>query len=294
MINGTNFMSNNKNTIVTSIYQLRYDPVRGGEVYKNFPLLTETIRALFYDDYNYVIYTDQNSCDQYQLKDVFSGPNITIKIKELNSPEFIEQVEPTRLKRVADGEIWERLYAVVGYTEVILNKLDNILEVSKETNGNVIWLDAGLFGTSCDNAWRDLMKDKFVHCKNFLDKIFEKVEQYGFIATKGNNIVVNYEVRERLQQITNADVNIIPGCLFGGNTQKNIEILTGFRDINLNYVQKYGQLVSEQELLSVMTNNKDVKFFEFDDWNDLQKAFLKILDVYDENTYGVTDITHYK
>jgi hypothetical protein len=43
-----------------------------------------------------------------------------------------------------------------------------------------------------------------------------------------------------------------------------------------------------------MMNNKDVKFYEFGDWNDLQKAFLKILDVYDENTYGITDITHYK
>jgi hypothetical protein len=211
-------MSNNRNTIVTSIYQLRYDPVRGGEVYKNFPLLTETIRALFYDEYDYVIYTDKNSCDQFQLRELFPQSNITIKIKELNSPDFINTIEPTRIKRVAEGEIWERLYAVVGYTEVVLNKLDNILEVSKETNGdNVIWLDAGLFGTSCDNAWRDLMKDKFVHNKNFLDKIFEKIDEYGFIATKGNNIVVNYEVRERLQELANANVNIIPGCLFGGN-----------------------------------------------------------------------------
>ncbi len=31
---------------------------------------------------------------------------------------------------------------------------------------------------------------------------------------------------------------------------------------------------------------KLVKFYEFNDWDDLQKAFLKIMDVYDETIYN--------
>jgi hypothetical protein len=43
---------------------------------------------------------------------------------------------------------------------------------------------------------------------------------------------------------------------------------------------------SEQELLFLLTNNKNVKFFEFNDWDDLQRGVLKVLDIYDESKYN--------
>ena len=74
--------------IVTSIYELNYENLRGGGVYKGFQLLTETIRALIFDEYNYVIYTDKYTYDKHNLSEVFKHPNITIKFQELNS-EFL-------------------------------------------------------------------------------------------------------------------------------------------------------------------------------------------------------------
>ena len=76
--------------IVTSIYELNYENLRGGGVYKGFHLLTETIRALIFDEYEYVIYTNKHTYDKHHLSEVFNRPNITIKIQELNS-EFIQQ-----------------------------------------------------------------------------------------------------------------------------------------------------------------------------------------------------------
>ena len=64
-----------------------------------------------------------------------------------------------------------------------------IEELQKEES--VIWLDAGLFGTSCSNAWRDYMRRIIYGKKIFLEKIFEKVEKHRFICTKGNNIIIN-------------------------------------------------------------------------------------------------------
>ena len=48
----------------------------------------------------------------------------------------------------------------------------------------------------------------------------------------------------------------------------------------------YQELISEQEILSILTDKKEVKFYDFNDWDDLQKAFLKIMDVYNETIYN--------
>ena len=232
---------------------------------------------------------EANTCNKHEIKThpVFNKPNVEIRFKELNSDFCLKNIEPIRKKMIDSGEIWERLYSVVNYTEVILNKLDHVLEVSKEENvKNLIWLDAGLFGTSCNNAWRDMLKDRFVHFQKFLDKIFEKIEQYGFICTKGQYIATNYEVKDRITQLFDLnDFFIIPGCLFGGKKEIVKDIFSNYLDLYTKYIQTHNQLISEQELLCVLVNNKDVKFFEFHDWDDLQKAFLKIMDDYREEEY---------
>ena len=71
--------------IITSIYDLRYEDGRGGMRYKSFPLLTQTIQNLIFDEYEYVIYTDKHTYDTFSLGDVFNQQNVVIKIEELNS-----------------------------------------------------------------------------------------------------------------------------------------------------------------------------------------------------------------
>jgi hypothetical protein len=263
--------------IVTSIYELNYENLRGGGVYKGFQLLTETIRALIFDEFNYVIYTDKYTYDKHNLSEVFKHPNITIKFQELNSDFYTTKINPIRQDRFSKGEIYDRIYAVSNYMEVILNKIKHIVDESNLSNedDSVIWLDSGLFGTSCHNAWRDYIKT-IVYDKFFLDKIFEKVDENGFIATKGKEILINYELKDRIALMCDegSDINIIPGCLFGGKVKNNLDLLSNYENLYLEYITKNNELVSEQELLFMLTNNKNVKFFEFGDWLDLQKAFF--------------------
>ena len=277
-------MTNGTNTIVTSMYELRYIEERGGMVYKSFPLLIETIKALIFPEYNYVIYTNKETYDKYSINKTFNAPNITIKIEELNSEYYLEKVNPIRQSNVDRGEIYERMYSVKNYIEVIHNKFKFLLN---ETNseGNVLWLDAGLFGTSCHDGWRDYMRDNLVYYKNFLDKIFEKIDLFGFIALRGNGVTINYEVQDRINKMAGGPVKILPGGLFGGSKLRVKGLLSNHSEVFNTYINDFNQLISEQETLSILTYNKDVKFYDFNDWTDLQKGFLQILDLYDESKY---------
>lgn len=277
MIDGTN-------TVVTSIYELRYIQERGNMVYKSFPLLTETIRALIFPEYNYIIYTDEFTNQKHSITEVFNFPNVTIKIEELNSNYYLKELNPIRKLNVEKGEIYERIYSVENYIEVIHNKFKYLLNESN-SKGNIIWIDAGLFGTSCHDGWRDYMRDNLVYSKNFLDKIFEKINEYGFIALKGNGVQINYEVQNRIDQIAGGTLKVLPGGLFGGEKSRVVELLSKHSEVFNAYVSKYKQLISEQEVLSILTYNKNVQFFEFNDWTDLQRGFLKIMDLYDESKY---------
>jgi len=277
-------MTNGTNTIVTSMYELRYIEERGGMVYKSFPLLIETIKALIFPEYNYVIYTNTETYEKYSISKTFDTSNVTIKIEELNSDYYLEKINPIREVNVEKGEIYERIYSVKNYIEVINNKFKFLLNESN-SEGNVIWLDAGLFGTSCHDRWRDYMKDNLVHSKYFLDKIFEKVENHQFFVLRGNDVIINYEVQDRINQMAGGPVKIIPGGLFGGTKSKVKELLSNHLEVFNQYIDEYKLLISEQETLSILTYNKDVKFFEFNDWTDLQKGFLEIMDLYDESKY---------
>lgn len=277
-------MTNGTNTIVTSMYELRYIEERGGMVYKSFPLLIETIKALIFPEYNYVIYTNKETYEKYSIDKTFNDSNITIKLEELNSDYYLQKVNPVRQSNVDRGEIYERMYSVKNYIEVIHNKFKFLLNES-EGEGNLIWLDAGLFGTSCHDRWRDYMRDNLVYSKNFLDKIFEKVDTYKFFALRGNGVTINYEVQDRINQMSGGPVKILPGGLFGGTKSKIKELLSNHTEVFNEYIDNNNQLISEQETLSILTYNKDVKFFDFSDWTDLQRGFLQILDLYDESKY---------
>jgi beta-galactosidase beta subunit len=102
---------------------------------------------------------------------------------------------------------------------------------------------------------------------------------------RGNGVIINYEVQDRINKMAGGSVKIIPGGLFGGTKSKVKELLSNHSEVFNQYIDDFKLLISEQETLSVLTYNKDVKFFDFNDWTDLQKGFLEIMDLYDESKY---------
>jgi hypothetical protein len=269
--------------IITSIYDLRYEDGRGGMRYKSFPLLAQTIQNIIFDEYEYVIYTDKHTYDTFSLGDVFNQQNVVIKIEELDSEYYLNTINPIRETKFNEGEIYDRIYCVKNYIEVILNKIKFLLSESEE-NKNVVWLDAGLFGTSCHDGWRDYM-NVLAHSKLFLDKINEKIDEYGFISLRGESIQINYELRDRMNAIYNTDFKLIPGALFGGNKENIQKVLSDYLNIFDLYLKTYSGLISEQEVLAILTHRNNTKFFNFGDWNDFQRGILEIMDKLDTEKY---------
>ena len=72
---------------------------------------------------------------------------------------------------------------------------------------------------------------------------------------------------------------IVPACLFGGNSNLVIEYLSNYKGVVDKLVGILNDYTSEQEILFLMLHDKPVKFFDFDDWDDLQKGVLKIMDL---------------
>jgi hypothetical protein len=275
----------NGTKIISAIYELKYVEGINSERYKNFPLLVATIKNIIYPEYRYVIYTDQNSYDKFNLKYEFNFPNVEFKFKELNTSETCELIDRIRTQELSGGINYDRIYCVNNYLEVVLNKLQFLIDGSHDCD-NIFWIDAGLIGTSCHDGWRDYMAP-LINSKNFLDKVVDKINQHGFIHLKGNSIVMNYETVAKFNDLFGVELKVVPGCLFGGTSEKVRHILDGYLDIFNQYLTTHNQLISEQEVLTAITGKHldECHAFEFGDWLDLQRAFLDILDIYDETKY---------
>ena len=255
--------------IVTAIYELNYVNERSGQIYKPFPLLTKTINEIIFDEHEYVIYTDIKTYQKYNFQNIYNKPNVKIKLQELNSEFYNSKLNPIRKNMLSKNELYDRIYTVNNYIEVIFNKLKFLIDESK--NGeNTVWIDSGLFGTSCHDGWRDYMC-KICHTEEFLKKINEKINTHGFICLKGNDIQINYLVKENIKNLFNKDIKITPGGLFGGTNEMINKLLKNYQSIIDSYILRYNDLLSEQEILSILTYNESVKFFEFGDWLDLQR-----------------------
>jgi hypothetical protein len=274
--------------IVTSVYELNYEDGRGGMIYKSYPLLTQTLRNIIFEGFEYVIYTNQYTYNKYRMFDQFNLPNVTIKFKELNSDYYTQNINPIRSLNFSNGEIYDRIYSVKNYIEVIFNKLQFLLDESEEGK-NVVWIDSGLFGTSCHDRWRDYI-NVFAHTKLFLEKINEKINENGFICLRGESIQVNYELKDVLVNMFKTDFRLVPGGLFGGSNEKVKQILSNYLSIFETYYQTTNKLISEQEVLSILTHSNDVKFFNFGDWLDLQKSILDLMDLLDIEKYKTDEM----
>jgi len=273
--------------IITSVYELNYEDTRGGSVYKSYPLLTQTLRNIIFEGFEYVIYTNQYTYDKYGLGTQFNQPNVTIKFHELDSNEYINNVNPIRNLNFSNGDIYDRIYSVKNYVEVIFNKLQFLLNEC-EDNKNVVWIDSGLFGTSCHDSWRDYI-NVFAHSKLFLDKINEKITEHGFICLRGESIQINYELKDVLVNMFNTDFNLVVGGLFGGTTEEVKKVLSNYSSVFEEYYQSTNKLISEQEVLSILTHTNNVKFFNFGDWLDLQKSILEIMDLLNIEKYKIDE-----
>jgi hypothetical protein len=274
-----------KNKIVTSIYDLNYINERGGMIYKSFDLLTLTFRNVIFSDYDYIIYTDHRTYNNHNFSDFFERPNVTIKFLELNGDLYNELINPLRLKKIQSGDIWDRIHSVNNYVEVMYNKFEIILKECENFDGSLVWIDSGLFGTSCSDGWRDYMV-KIAHTEYFFKKIFEKIELYDLISLKGNAITINYEDKNKINNLFNLNCEIVPGGLFGGKSSDVLNCFSTYKEI-IKKMVNCGFYTSDQEILYILLSNQERKmFFEFDDWVDFQKGILKIMDLYDENEYS--------
>jgi len=275
----------NGTKVISAIYELKYVEGINSERYKNFPLLVATIKNIIHPEYQYVIYTDQNSYDKFNLKYEFNFPNVEFKFKELNTSNTCELIDKIKTQELSGGINYDRIYCVNNYLEVVLNKLKFLIDESHDCD-NIFWIDAGLIGTSCHDGWRDYMAP-LINSKNFLDKVVDKINQHGFIHLKGNSIVMNYETVAKFNNLFGVELKVVPGCLFGGTSEKVRHVLDGYLNIFTSYLETHNQLISEQEVLTVLTGRHldECYAFEFGDWLDLQKAFLDILNIYDETKY---------
>ena len=273
--------------IVTSVYELNYEDSRGGMVYKSYPLLTQTLRNIIFEGFEYVIYTNKYTYEKYGLGNQFNQPNVTIKFHELDSDNYMNKINPIRISNYSDGEIYERVYCVKNYIEVIFNKLQFLLDEC-EDNKNTVWIDSGLFGTSCHDRWRDYI-NVFAHSKLFLEKINEKITENGFICLRGELIQINYELKAVLVDMFKTDFKLVPGGLFGGTSEDIKKVLSNYLTIFEEYYQTTNKLISEQEVLSILTHINDVKFFNFGDWLDLQRSILDLMDLLDVDKYKIDE-----
>lgn len=283
MINGIDM----SNIVVTSMYELKYGEKRNNETYKSFPLLTETISRQLFDEFIYYIYTDKFTYDKYNIGKIFNRDNVKIVIRELNSTFYMENVEPTRRFIYEKTNDLDRIYSVLNYSEVIHNKIEFLKEVSlQNTNSNVLWLDSGLFGTSCHDGWRDYLRRLIYDNPILLNKSFEKIQKNGFISLLGEGILVNYELKNRILKTHNIDkFNVIPGGIFGGKSEIVLEYLNNNNNVLLDHIKTNNELLSEQDVLYILLHNKNALLYNFGDWLDFQKGILKILDMYYDEKY---------
>jgi hypothetical protein len=214
----------------------------------------------------------------------FDRNNVEIKFEELNSDKYINRLDPKRNELYINRDSFERCFSVKNYVEVIYNKVKWLL-VESQYSDNIVWIDSGMFGTSCHDSWRDFLSNLCYKDSMFLDKIFDKIDKHDFISFLGNSIQINYEISNWYNNSLGFSPKIVPGCLFGGKKDILVKNLQDFDKIQEKLLIDTNYIYSEQEILYACLRNKKCEFFEFDDWLDLQRGILKLIDQYNESEY---------
>jgi hypothetical protein len=101
--------------------------------------------------------------------------------------------------------------------------------------------------------------------------------------------VSNYEEKDHLNKMFDTSLFIVPGGLFGGRSELNLQYFSNYVDVISKMISERNFYTSDQEVLWILLNKQsEIKFFEFEDWNDLQRGILKIMDLYDDTKYQTT------
>ena len=106
-----------------------------------------------------------------------------------------------------------------------------------------------------------------------------------FLVTLYLSLYRNYEISNWYNNSLGFSPKIVPGCLFGGKKDILVKNLQDFDKIQEKLLIDTNYIYSEQEILYACLRNKKCEFFEFDDWLDLQRGILKLIDQYNESEY---------
>ena len=87
----------------------------------------------------------------------------------------------------------------------------------------------------------------------------------------------------------NTDFKLVPGGMFGGTSESIQKVLSNYLSIFEKYYTTTNKLISEQEVLSILTHTNNVKFFNFGDWLDLQRGILDLMDLLDVDKYKIDE-----
>ena len=178
--------------------------------------------------------------------------------------------------------------------ENLVHNYVNYISVSNSDNTKISYLTTERIESLVNNGEDLWGSSKRFHVKpgTFVSKVFKNVslpEVQNFSILFRN---IQNKVNTHFDVLKGRDIshyyyyeNYLSESGSLGASCMKYEQCKDYLDLYTKYIQTHNQLISEQELLCVLVNNKDVKFFEFHDWDDLQKAFLKIMDDYREEEY---------
>lgn len=275
--------------IISALYVSHYCTERGGSFYKSDWLLSRTLKEIIFPEYEYIIYTDKESREfpHYDFS-FYNKPNIQLIDYDINNSNLLEKFETLRQKHISTGDIFgDRIVCIDRYAHIVHNKKNFILNSIVDDEEFYVWIDAGLFGTSCANEWRDKMVE-LCHTKNFVEKVIEKAQQHEAFFITGPKEMISYEITQEYAKLFPGDFEgfSVSGAMFGGKGKVLKEILADYEYYFSHYLDQE-RLISEQDVfIGIIEKHKDKVYrYKYDHWGDLQKVFLKMLDVYDEEKY---------
>jgi len=277
--------------IITGIFKCNYIDERTGSIYKNDALLSITIRNIIFPDYNYIIYTDRQTIESgYYDFSHYKKDNVTIKEINLDDYALSGAYEELRKKYLTSDDIgYERTITVNNYAKVMHNKKNFLINSIDNLDEDYVWIDSGLFGTSCSDAWRDRMEE-ICHTKNFLDKLQSKIKNHQMFFLTGSKDLINYRTHQLLTQYYQG--NYTPECsvsggLFGGKGRYIKEFFDSYDDILSFFIKNNFPVCDQDVFVGILSKYKDrITRYNFAEWNDYQKPILEILDVYNPMAYS--------
>lgn len=278
--------------IVTAAYDLTRSCNQGA--YKGFDAAyIQLLNLLPKGDWiKYVIYTDSVTYGRYQpsFDTLRDKENVMVKFFNWQDSEYHPKlqtiIEQARDKVPCDIRR-DKHILVNGYCEVVTSKFKFVME-NIEDDDIIFWLDAGLFHGSCNIPWRDWIREN-CNTKFFFNKVGDMAKD-DFLIAQSNVMPHPVEVRDIINTIVPEQKGsnlIVSGGFWGGNFAKVKDLCEEMREYG-HKILDMGIYVSDQECMacSLVKDNTRFKVIEFGNWYDYQSVFLRIMGLYNSDTYS--------